>query len=241
MTIESYKKNYFIQPNLRQIGMSMYAVRTALLQAIKELKNEISGEVLDLGCGVMPYKEFLLESNRILNYTGIDLEPTIYHNQVKPDRFWDGITIPFEDNSFDWVIATEFFEHYFEMENLLKEIKRVLKKDGTLFFTVPFIWTLHEVPHDQYRFTPFYLERLFLKTGFFENHIKSLGGFNRSMATMLGLWLEHSYVKKAKKRFLKFLFTPFYHYLLKKDYIYKTFDNHQMPSGLYGFARVKKA
>ncbi len=240
MTIDEYKKDYFTKPNLEKIGMPIYAVRTALIKAISELKLSISGEVLDIGCGVMPYKEFLLDDSQISKYIGVDLEPTEYHYQVKPDFFWDGKHIPLPDDSVDWVIATEFFEHYFDMTSILSEIRRVLKKDGKLFFTVPFIWTLHETPYDEYRYTPFSLEKLLSKTSFSEINIKSLGGFNRSLATMLGLWLEYAGIKKKRRKLLRLFIKPFFKYLIKTDSNYARFQNHQMPSGLYGYATANK-
>jgi len=240
MDIEVYKRDYFIQPNFNIIGPSMFAVRTALLEAVTALRQNIRGKVLDLACGVMPYKDFLMSNGKIDSYYGVDLEPTIYHNQLKPDKYWDGKNIPFESDTFDWVITTEFFEHYFDIGQLLKEIRRVLKKDGSIFFTVPFIWTLHEVPYDEFRYTPYSLEKLLKKAEYDSIEIKALGGFNRSLATMIGLWLDYYPLKAYQKKILKSGLIPFYKFLLKKDFKYKEFQNYQMPSGLYGYAKAAK-
>jgi ubiquinone/menaquinone biosynthesis C-methylase UbiE len=47
-----------------------------------------------------------------------------------------------DDESVDFVLATEFLEHYFDTEKILVEIKRVLKPGGVLF-SVPNV-LLHE-------------------------------------------------------------------------------------------------
>ncbi|MFX9054275.1 class I SAM-dependent methyltransferase, partial [Acinetobacter baumannii] len=75
--------------------------------------------------------------------------------------YWDGYTIPFNDNEFDFVIATEFLEHYYDTAHILTEIRRVLKPGGQLFFSVPYIYSLHEVPYDHHRFTPYALKTTF--------------------------------------------------------------------------------
>ena len=46
-------------------------------------------------------------------------------------------TLPFEDNSFDHVVCSEVLEHIIDYESALKEIKRVLKPDGTFALSVP--------------------------------------------------------------------------------------------------------
>jgi SAM-dependent methyltransferase len=236
MNLPQYINDWFINPKLKTIGFSFYAIRKSLLKAVTELKAIIGGQVLDIGCGVMPYKDYLLESNRISKYIGIDIEPTNYHHHLKPDYYWDGKKIPLETNSVDWVIATEFLEHYFNTQAILKEIQRVLKPGGKLFFTVPCIWTLHESPNDEYRFTPYSLNKHFSLAGFKESDIKALGGFNLSLAILIGLWLEKRDLSKRGRIIFKFILTPFYKYLLKKDIIYNNFTNDQYPSGLYGYA-----
>ena len=130
--IEGFIKDWFIDLDPGKIPSSYFIIRKTLLGAVSELKPKLKGNVLDLGCGIMPYKEFL-NSSAIDNYIGVDLyEPTSYQNLVKPDLFWDGVTIPIEDSSCDFVIVTEFLEHYYDTNHILLEIKRVLKRNLTI-------------------------------------------------------------------------------------------------------------
>lgn len=233
--ISTYKKTHFVQPELIHTGYATYAIRNSLIKAVSELKGKINGRVLDIGCGIMPYREFLLDSGNITDYIGLDIEISEYHNKNTADMFWNGEKIPLDNESCDWVIATEFLEHYHDIELILREVHRVLKKGGTFFFTVPCIWPLHEVPYDEHRFTPFSLEKYFQRIGFSNIEIKALGGINRSLAIMYGIWLDNSGMKGFKKRFYQIIFKPLFKILIKKDNSNVEFVNGEMPSGLYGF------
>ena len=232
----------YIKPTLK-LGYGYYLIQKSLIEAVTNLKSKIKGNVLDVGCGVMPYKKFLLDAGTINNYTGMDLEYSEYHNKVKPDLFWDGHTIPANDNTYDWVIATEFLEHYFDTQHILKEINRVLKPGGSLFFSVPFIYTLHEAPHDHHRFTPFNLSNHFKKTGYSNSEVKPRGGFNYSLLIMMSLWTKQAGSSGFIRLLVKFFMFCFHRTLEKNDHQYSTynknhddFQNHTMPSGLWGYA-----
>ena len=233
------KKRWFTDPTLSQCGYSLYAIRKSLMAAVDELKGQVSGRVLDLACGVMPYKEYLLDNGLITEYVGVDLPPTEYHHTVKPDFYWDAKTLPFADESFDWIIATEFLEHYHDTEEIFKEIKRVLKTGGSFFFTIPCVWHLHEVPYDSHRFTPFALEEHFKSTGFSDIKIKPLGGIDLSLALLSSLWFEKKRFSGIKARVMGRLFRKFYNFLLRNDNKEFEFTNGTFPSGLYGFVKKK--
>ena len=241
--MDDYIKDQFIQLEQQKIGYSLYAIRSSILSAADMVKPRIKGVVVDLGCGEMPYKDFLIENGNITQYIGIDWEPTEYHNRVKPDIYWDGKTIPLPDNHADWFILTEFLEHYFDTQHIMKEIYRVLKPGGCIFFTVPCIWPMHEIPYDEYRFTPFSLEKHFRLAGFDKVDIKPLGGMNRSLAIMLGVWRENfqawspSRIKRYGKRGMLYLLSKFYNYLLKNERIPEKYTNQTFISGLWGIVR----
>ncbi len=231
--VEKYITDWFIDLKPKKMLVSFYIIRKSLLAAVTELKPKLKGKVLDLACGVMPYKEYLL-SEKVEDYIGIDLEPTEYHHDVKPDFYWNGVDIPLENSSVDFVLATEFLEHYFDTAAILKEIKRVLKPGGVFFFTVPGIWPLHETPYDYHRFTPFALEEHFKKSKFSLWEIKPLGGFHYHLALSFALWNDYRLPGKYKKIVKPFL-NIFLKFLIKKDNKPLFFKNEQMYSGLYGF------
>jgi 2-polyprenyl-3-methyl-5-hydroxy-6-metoxy-1,4-benzoquinol methylase len=107
--------------------------------------------------------------------------------------------MPFENNTFDVVLSTEVLEHVLNPDAYLLEVKRVLKPGGIFFFTVPILMSLHEVPYDYYRYTPYALEEIFKRGGFTDIKIKIMGGYNAAMAQMIGLWVN-KYLWGSKKK-----------------------------------------
>ena len=233
------ENNQFININFEAKNLDRYLIRTSIFNAIVETLPNFSGDLLDIGCGKMPYKNYILENSNVKKYIGLDIENALeYDATVKPDFTWNGKTMPFENNHFDCAFGTEVLEHCPEPEIVLKEVFRVLKPDGVFFFTVPFLWNLHEVPHDAYRYTPFSLERHLKNSGFRNIEIKATGGWHASMAQMLGLWVRRSPMSSTKRNYLSMLLKPIIGYLIKKDQTNKViFTEGQMITGLYGIAK----
>lgn len=220
-------------------NLDRYTIRTAIFNSLNKSLYLFKGKLLDIGCGKMPYKNYILEYSKVESYIGLDIETELtYDNGVKPDYTWDGKVMPFESASFDCAFGTEVLEHCPEPEVVLKEVYRVLKPEGTFFFTVPFLWPLHEVPHDEYRYTPFALERHLKNSGFKDININATGGWHAAMAQMLGLWVRRSPMSKSKRNLISQLLKPIIKYLIKLDKP-KTiiFKEGQMITGLYGIAR----
>ncbi len=231
--------NQFTHPKLNVANLDNYYMRRSILNVINSNLIYFKGDLLDVGCGRMPYKEILLENSDIDSYKGVDINSAlVYDAAVKPDFYWDGVTLPFDSNSFNSVIATEVLEHCPNPNVILEEILRVLKPDGFFLLTVPFLWSLHEVPNDEYRYTPFSLKRHLRYSGFKEIEIKATGGWHASMAQMLGLWVMRSPMSIAKRKWLSILLKPVIRFLIKMDETGQvTFKEGQMITGLYGTAK----
>lgn len=219
-------------------NLDRYYVRTSIFKAIVNSLVNLKGDLLDIGCGKMPYKDFILKNSSVEKYIGLDIENARqYDTSVTPDFIWDGIQMPFEDNSFDTAFATEVLEHCPEPHVILNETFRVMKSGGCFFFTVPFLWNLHEVPHDEYRYTPFALQKLLTKAGFKNIEMKATGGWHASMAQMLGLWVRRSPMAERKRTMLSIVLKPVIHHLFKLEkYSAVKFTEGQMITGLSGIA-----
>lgn len=225
----------FINIPLRVDNLDLYYHRTSILRALEKRLPSFHGKLLDAGCGKMPYKQYILEKSSITEYVGLDIERAIvYDEQVKPDFYWDGKKMPFKDKIFEGVFATEVMEHVPDNHIFLSEVVRVLKTKGYFFFTVPFLWPLHEVPHDEYRYTPFALERILKQAGFHTIHIEPLGGWHASMAQMLGLWLRRGPLSKKQRKLLSKVIFPVYKFLINRDQV--RIKESQMITGLSGMA-----
>ena len=231
--------NNFTQIPFTKDNLDLFYVRTSILTSLKRSLPNFKGKLLDAGCGKMPYRNHILSNSEVIEYVGLDIESAlVYDSEVKPDFFWDGVKMPFQDNSFDTVMATEVLEHVPNVEIYLKEVYRVLKNDGVFFFTIPFLWPLHEVPHDEYRYTPFSMENHLNYVGFKDITLKATGGWHASMAQMLGLWVKRSYMPKTKRNVLIAFLKPIIKYLIKIDDSEKvTFKEGQMITGIYGIVK----
>ena len=132
----------------------------------------MSGTVLDVGCGEMPFRALLGPDAR---YTGLDVPRADEfgmrgHSDIVP---FDGQHIPFSDNSFDHVLCTEVLEHSEDPMALVADMHRVLRPGGTLLATVPFAARVHYAPHDHHRFTRFRLAAMF--AGFAATEVEERG------------------------------------------------------------------
>ena len=70
-------------------------------------------------------------------------------------QHFDGKEIPFEEETFDAVVSYQVIEHIEEDEDYVKEIERVLKKEGQLFLTTPN--RLHRLDPGQEPWNPFHI------------------------------------------------------------------------------------
>lgn len=237
--IERQIEEEFLAVRMRPQTMLFYTARTAILEAVRRETADFAGKVLDVGCGFMPYRKLIEANPKVEKYVGMDLSKPTYYAQIEPDLKWDGEKIPLESESVESVMATEFLEHYAQPAEILREIRRVMKPNSKIFATVPFVWNLHEVPYDEYRYTPFSLERLFREAGFRSIEIKALGGWNRALAQMIGLWLTFARMSRPMRGVLKIALFPFYWILIKTDRTPEKFDGweNSMTSGLSVTAR----
>ncbi len=212
----STRPDPFLRPTFDPAHCDLYWVRSSILQALRQFLPLIRGSFLDVGCGIMPYRDMILkDAPFITRYIGLDIETDIYKAPV--DLRWDGKRIPLADASVDCAMATEVLEHCPEPLVVLKEIRRVLRPGGVFFFTVPYIWPLHDAPHDFFRYTPFALEKLLMDAGFEHAQVKALGGWNASLAQMIGLWLKRAPMPDEVRGRMTQQLWPLYSELIKTD------------------------
>jgi glycosyltransferase involved in cell wall biosynthesis len=210
------KPDPFLNPPLTPENCDLYWVRTSIHRAVRQAMPFFHGTMLDVGCGVMPYRRMITQApSRVTRYIGLDIETQIYNAAV--DLRWDGRRIPLPDASVDCAMATEVLEHCPEPLVVLKEIRRVLKPGGFFFFTVPYVWPLHDAPYDFFRYTPFALEKLLAEAGLEHGNIQALGGWNASLAQMLGLWLKRAPLSREMRENMTKQLYPFYQELVESD------------------------
>lgn len=139
-------------------GGSHYIADIQTKAYIPLIQSHISGEMLDCGCGPVPY--FELYAPLVSKSTCIDRSADP-HVQALLDAVVDlAGPLPFPNDRFDSVLLTDVLAHVPNPGALMGEIARVLKPGGCLVLTTPFIYWLSEYPHEYYHPSRFALENL---------------------------------------------------------------------------------
>jgi SAM-dependent methyltransferase len=175
-----------------------YIIRKGLLKGIIKYTPYCKGKMLDFGCGSKPYRNLF----NVDEYIGIDFENEGHsHENEQIDVYYDGLNIPFPDNSFDSILCSEVFEHLFNLEHTLKELNRVLKPGGHILITCPFVWNEHEKPYDYARYTLFALTDLLERNYFTIIKKEKIGNFVTTITQMIVLYLNEIFVYKHSRLF----------------------------------------
>ncbi len=91
---------------------------------------ELNGAILDHGCGTGLLSEFL-ERDGII---GVDNSKEMLRIRGSGDLA-DVEKLPYDDNSFDFVLSFSTLQNCKQPEKALQEVQRVLKKNGTFVCT----------------------------------------------------------------------------------------------------------
>lgn len=128
-------------------------------------------KVLDAGAGRLAYKSLVTAVTK--NYVSSDFMKT--HPDL--DVITDIEKMNFKNNSFDVVLCSQVLEHVPHPWLAMKEIHRVLNKNGVGIITVPLFGYIHNAPYDFFRYTHYGLRSLASDAGFEISLLKPLGGF----------------------------------------------------------------
>lgn len=99
-------------------------------------------KILDVGCGSAWVAEKLSKQNIVcsldISYTNCDKALTKYNSPNHTAVVADSLNLPFKDESFDIIIASEIIEHVVHPEVFIRELFRCVKKNGTLIISTPY-------------------------------------------------------------------------------------------------------
>ena len=84
--------------------------------------------------------------------------------------------IKLKSNYADLIIIPNLMHHINDVDTLLNQAKRILKKKGKIYIFEPMVRELHQIPEDYYRITPYGFKYLLTKKKFKNFKIKFNGG-----------------------------------------------------------------
>jgi len=208
--MKTKKKNIFMPKNHMDAlynsanPLVKFVHNQRLDQIVKMMPNQ-NNKILDAGCGEGHLIQKLYSKNRKNSYYGIDITKIALQEAKKRCPYaklykMDLSKINFKNEFFDIIICTEVLEHIYEYKDVIKELKRILKKGGYLVVSFPneILWTISR----------FLLRRKPIKVPdhvnqFAPNNIKSL--IKLQLISKIGLpfklpfWGSLNYLMKFKK------------------------------------------
>ena len=146
--------------------------------------------VLDAGAGSQPYRKHFSH----LRYESADL-PGCGDQTYECDLH----NIPVSSDRYSLVICSQVLEHVQKPFEVLRELNRVCKPGGLIFYSVPFYYFEHNIPYDYYRYTSYGCRLLAEEAGF---EVVKLGALESYLSTVS---LQLSLIKKDLPRLDQFV------------------------------------
>lgn len=144
--------------------------------------------ILDLGCGTGTSADLFKRILPEAQWIGLDIEesPEVASRSRTGVEFhsFDGINIPFPDESFDLIFSNQVLEHVRQPVELLKEVRRVLKPEGVMVGSTSHLEPYHSFSVRNY--TPYGFLLLLEESGLYLEEIRP-GIDSLTLITRLGL------------------------------------------------------
>ena len=146
------------------------------------------GALLDVGCGRRPLIDVLARHTDAC--VGVEPDRSRYAHGSRPEAWGSALSLPFQDATFDTVVAFQVLEHVPEPARMMAEVARLLRPGAHLILTAPHMWGIHEEPEDYYRFTPYGLSYLAGAAGLQVLRVMALAGYWVTAGARLCHYLE---------------------------------------------------
>lgn len=186
------KKDGRFVPVASEVSPGSYLACTLTFAAYQDaIEKYIAGDVLDCGCGRVPFYEMYKPNSSSITCVDWQLSP---HETNHIDDAMDlNEGLGYDDDKYDGIILTDVLEHIHQPANLIKDIYRTLRPNGKVVVGVPFLYNVHEAPHDFFRYTEFQLRRMFEEQGFKVLELNPYGGYFESLFNMIQKFRPGSY------------------------------------------------
>jgi SAM-dependent methyltransferase len=174
-------RGYVTSGDSGAVGIRSRLITDLMAEAyVSALTEHARGSLVDVGCGKVPL--YGVYRDRVSEVVCVDWENT-HHPSPHLDAVCDiGQGLPFPDARFDTVVATDVLEHLLRPQAFFGEVSRLLRPGGKLVLGVPFLYWIHEAPHDHFRYTRFALAALCEQSGL---EVVSLSEYGGPLAVVL--------------------------------------------------------
>lgn len=170
------------------------------------IKQHAYGTLVDVGCGNSWLRKQLPDS---VHYIGIDYPATMALGYSgNPDILADASKLPIRTASCDTVILLDVLEHLTDPEGAVAEASRILSHEGKCLIHVPFLYPLHDEPHDYQRWTRYGLQRMLAKHGFEAKEIVESTSPMETAAALLSIALAKEILGAIQQRSSALLLAP---------------------------------
>lgn len=146
----------------------------ALKSYERAIETHASGHLLDLGCGNAPL--YGIYRPLVSQITCVDWEASpheISHIDIAADL---NRQLPLGSDTYDTILSSSVLEHIWNHALMWQEIGRMLKPGGKIILGTPFLYHMHEVPHDYFRWTRYSLEKALSENGLDKIEMDTYGG-----------------------------------------------------------------
>jgi SAM-dependent methyltransferase len=143
-----------------------------ILQNYETDKISISGNVIEFGASPLSKNNFSdIAKKKNIKLIHFSDKNIIHKDVINVDL---NKKINLKKDYYNTVIYFNVMEHLTNPDNANKEIYKIMKKNGILIGSAPFLYRFHAAPSDYLRFTKPYLN-LFFRKKFRIVHVKNLG------------------------------------------------------------------
>lgn len=195
----------FIVPLLKE------SIETNIRYIIEQ--NNIK-KVLDVGAGSMPFKNFVENLN--VNYYSLDPNENQNPNFIG-EIDGDISEVIKKNGKYDFIICTEVLEHVANWDKAFKNLFDLLSEDGFILLTAPHFYSLHEVPYDFWRPTPYAFSYFAEKNNLKVLKIDLIGSFWDMLGTLIAntprIFIKENKITLRNKisiRLFNFILNVFY-------------------------------
>jgi SAM-dependent methyltransferase len=174
----------------QELGVGSRLIAASVMSLYERYLPEFArGRLIDLGCGKVPL--YGAYRRLVSDVTCVDWALSPHPSEHLDHRLDLTAPLPFAAAAFDTIILSDVLEHVPAPERLWGELARLLAPGGHALVNVPFLYGIHEAPHDYGRYTEFALRRFAAQAGLEVPVLVAVGGSADVLVDLLAKHLAH--------------------------------------------------